>query len=418
MRSFYYYARYIVARIFYLSLGLKVKKQFLYINKCWNEKNNREPEIFKHTIENKKLNYCERKEISKNSPEYIKPTTKKMLIEQSEKLKERTDLYKRKTSGTTGEPTKIYLNRHELGKLLAVRDYCYRHYNIKLGYREGRVWARSNRDIGTFFKDFLLNRKTFYPTSEEALEQTTSLLKYKPQYLYGYSSLILELSKIIVTNKLEVPQIKCVICTAEPILTSQKVHLESIFSCPVVEEYGSTEFDILAFECRKGHMHQVNPWIKIEVENSTTMITDFSRTTQKIIRYLIGDHFDIAQTQCTLLGSNNIITNLEGRSTDRYAFDKNGTKFHSVELSRSIGKYQKLNDTYFTFHILQKELGKIILYLPYELQEKSTKIRNFIESEITHNTNLKIEIKIIIVQPQEVRKETKKNSYFTQCINT
>src|SRR5690606_19157212 len=86
------------------------------------------------------------------------PQTKKDLGKQGVQGKKRSGQFRRYTSGTTGEPTHVSLSRSELGKMLGVRDYCFRHHGVKLGEREGRLWGRRENSVKHKVKNFLLNR--------------------------------------------------------------------------------------------------------------------------------------------------------------------------------------------------------------------------------------------------------------------
>ena len=69
----------------------------------------------------------------------------------------------RHTAGTTGAPTNVALGRKDLSRMLAVRDYCLRHYGIKLGEREARVWGRPDKGWKGMIRNLVLNRSVFYP---------------------------------------------------------------------------------------------------------------------------------------------------------------------------------------------------------------------------------------------------------------
>ena len=115
------------------------------------------------------------------------PLLKKALREHPQKIKYPTTCWRfnRHTSGTTGEPTHITLSREELGKMLGVRDYCFRHHGLKLGQREARLWSRSECDVKSRVKNFLMNRRGFHPVGIEARRELLELLPWRPDYIYG-----------------------------------------------------------------------------------------------------------------------------------------------------------------------------------------------------------------------------------------
>lgn len=95
------------------------------------------------------------------------PMTKKRLRELSLAHESTSHAFARHTAGTSGEPTSINLSREELARMLSVRSYCYRHHGLRLGQREARLWGRSADTSGAKLRDFILNRKVFYPAEKE-----------------------------------------------------------------------------------------------------------------------------------------------------------------------------------------------------------------------------------------------------------
>ncbi|MEP4466720.1 MAG: CoF synthetase, partial [Marinobacter alexandrii] len=74
--------------------------------------------------------------------------------------------------------------------MLAVRDYCFRHYGVKLGDREARIWGASVPNLASQIKDWLLHRRSFCVTNKSSSYVIEELRKWQPDYIYGYSSSI------------------------------------------------------------------------------------------------------------------------------------------------------------------------------------------------------------------------------------
>lgn len=284
-------------------------------------------------------------------------------------LKERTEFlsvrghFGRHTAGTTGTLTNIWLSKDELSRMLAVRDYCFSRYGIRLGDREARVWGRTGSSWKTRLKDCLMNRRVFHPAGRSALDQARQLLTYRPDYIYGYASLILELAKLVEEHGLKVPPIRCVVCTAETILPAQKAYIGKQLKTVVVEEYGSTEFDVIAFECTKGHLHIVNPWLVVEAAGGTVLVSDVSRSTQSLVRYELGDMVKVNELACDDLGGSQVIASLEGRTIDRFAYINEKEKFHAVEFARVINEYCESCQQKLAFTVEQVDYGFFRLYI-------------------------------------------------------
>ncbi|QFS86922.1 hypothetical protein FIU96_08700 [Marinobacter sp. THAF39] len=268
--------------------------------------------------------------------------------------------FSRHTSGTTGQPTEIILSRAELSRLLAVRDYCFRHHGISLGESEGRLWSE-HKGIKSRVMNFLLNRRVVCPTGANAVTKVLELLRSNPTYLYGYSSLLLEAARLIDESGESFPPPKLVVCTAETILPAQKAFISKVFNAPVAEEYGSTEFDVIGFECSKGHRHLVNPWLVVEDGPERCLVSDVSRKSQSLVRYDLGDALELSTSQCGSLGSKQVIKNLQGRTINRFFYVSPDEKVHSSIFSRIIDEYSHQYNEMFSFLATQEHYGELAL---------------------------------------------------------
>lgn len=342
------------------------------------------------------------------------PLTKAVLRARTASLPKNARTFGRHTAGTTGEPVHIWLNKEELSRMLAVRDYCFRHHGLKLGDREARVWGRSAKGVGNRVKDLLMNRRIFHPAGPDAVGQVSALLAYKPVYIYGYSSLILEAARIIQKGKLVAPTgLKCIICTAETILPVQKQFISEQFQAPVAEEYGNTEFDVIAFECKEGHRHMVNPWLVPSASDSNGIFSDVSRTTQNLIRYETGDALGYEQCSCTKLGGPMVIRSLDGRSIDRFAYVSRDEKFHAVEFSRAMDSYLQNAHGTVDFQVAQIANNQFQLRVVSRGAIDEFALCSHIQEYIAHRTGYTIGLQAAVV-PDKTHLLGSKRSYFVR----
>lgn len=341
------------------------------------------------------------------------PLSKEILRDRTSSLPKRFRTFGRHTAGTTGEATHIWLNKEELSRMLAVRDYCFSHYGLTLGDREARVWGRPAAGVRSRFKDALMNRRLFHPAGTRAVDQVTALLAYAPAYVYGYSSLILEAARIIQEHKLLVPKVRCVICTAETILPSQKQFISEQFQAPVAEEYGSTEFDVIAFECKEGHRHLVNPWL-VPDTSSSGFLSDVSRKTQHLVRYQTGDALVYEDSTCPELGSPVIIASIEGRSIDRFAYVSREEKFHAVEFSRAMDSYLQSANTALDFQVVQTGNNRFHLKVVSRGPVDELALCSHIRERIAGSTGYTIELQVEAV-PDKSHLSGAKRSYFVRA---
>lgn len=354
-------ARFLLTRLLFVAMGLPIGRYRKQVEQLWSlNDGTRADRLDQLLARNRPLN-ADGKEVGGLEKLRSSPSmSKKQLRTQSARRQgnDGKSRFGRHTAGTTGEPTHVSLGRKELARMLAVRDYCFRHYGLKLGQREARLWGRPEAGSKSRLKNFVMNRRVFHPVGSEAKYEVAELLRWKPDYLYGYASLLLETAQILDGMEIEFVPPKCVICTAESILPTQKAYISKVFKAPVIEEYGSTEFDVIAFECAEGHRHLVNPWILVEnTEDKGCLVTDASRTSQSLVRYELGDYVSLASSGCTLLGCAEVIEQLEGRSINRFAYLSKDEKFHALEFARAVDRYQSLSGEVFEFTVYQNHYG-------------------------------------------------------------
>jgi len=301
--------------------------------------------------------------------------------------------------------------------MLGVRDYCFRHYGVKLGLREARLWGRPEAGIKARLRSFVMNRRVFHPVGPKAGDVVVELIKWKPDYLYGYASLLLEAARLLEGMDLEFEPPKCVVCTAESILPAQKDYISKAFKAPVAEEYGSTEFDVIAFECRDGHRHIVNPWLIIEGDESDTcLVTDVSRKTQGLVKYQLGDSLSVSGTVCKRMGGGQIIDRLEGRTLDRFFYVTSQEKIHATVFPPLFEAYFSKKNEVFGFTVVQVEFSEIRVFVDKLEQSNGHDLQAFLESELNHHLNINVNVSVEIKMRDE-GEEMKKHNYFVQLMS-
>lgn len=408
--------RYLLTRLLFLAMGLRVHHFRKEVEGLWSlSEEARSRKLNQILARNRPLNSAGKEVTGLEALRSSPSLSKKQLLTHCKDKQERSDLLRfgRHTAGTTGEPTHVSLTREELARMLGVRDYCFRHYGVKLGQREARLWGRPEDGIKSWLKNFGMNRRVFHPVGPEAKEEVTDLLNWKPDYLYGYASLLLEAAQILASMDVEFDPPKCVICTAESILPSQKAYISRAFKAPVAEEYGSTEFDVIAFECAEGHRHLVNPWVLVEyTEGKGCLVTDVSRTSQNLVRYELGDYVSLESSGCTLLGGTEVIRQLEGRSINRFAYLSRNEKFHALEFARAVDRYQSLLGEVFEFTIYQYQYGRFELDTSTSPKKGRQDLSRFISEYLYDVVGKTVDV---IPASEKIASETSaKKGYFIQ----
>lgn len=205
-------------------------------------------------------------------------------------------------------------------------SYQARFYGIPLdfiGYRKERL------------KDFLSKRYRFpiFDLSDKVLDGVLEHFKTKKfDYINGYTSSIvlfgkyLQARNIILTDVC--PTLKVCMVTSEMLFEEDKILLEKHLGIPVVNEYGASELDLIAFQSRSdgtNYEWQVNSetlFVEILDENNQpvpygkegkVVITSLYNKAHPFIRYEIGD-VGILDEKSTL--KKPILKKLIGRTSD------------------------------------------------------------------------------------------------------
>lgn len=340
--------------------------------------------------------------------------TKEELRQTSKKGAPKNNAFSRFTSGTSGTRVSVLLKKDELSRMLAVRDYCLNYYGVKLGEREARIWGVSVPTFTGRMKDWLLHRRSFCVTEKSHSEVIKGLKKWRPDYIYGYSSCILSLANYLIDTKSEVPKVSLIICTAEQVLPAQKNTISQAFGASVAEEYGLTEFDIVGFEDSNGDIRLANPWLIVESVKEEINISDIYRESQWFVRYRTGDVGRVEKKLSPGFGSSTIIKDLQGRVGDRFVYGNNGDTFHASEISRSMNLYFLKTGEILDFTAVQEKRGQFQLHVSMEPSIGLSELCRELSLDLRKRTTVIIDIFPGTVG--QLGKLKNKRSYFIQSI--
>lgn len=280
--------------------------------------------------------------------------------------------YVRKTGGSTGMTLHFVKEANALALNDAIMYRCYRWYDIDIGDKQVRFWGvpvtrklRWKEQL----KDFILNRiriSAFDISNESCIKQYKRIKKYRPAYFYGYTTAIYGFCLFMKGNGINLDDLhlKAVICTAEKMYPHHKKLFDEVFSCPVVDEYGSAEHGIIAFQCSKGNMHMMSDHLCIEFldeenrpvkpgEIGRIVVTDLSSYAMPLIRYDIGDMGRPTEKKCSCGVTLPIMEVVEGRKED-FIRTRDGKLVHAAYLC-----YTLKDDTVHEFKMYQKDLDRL-----------------------------------------------------------
>ena len=181
------------------------------------------------------------------------------------------------------------------------------------------------------FKDWLSNRYRFsvFDLSDAAFELCLNKFKATAfEFINGYTSPIVQFAKFLKRKKLILtnvcPSLRVCIVTSEMLFDSDRSLMQETFGVPVVNEYGASELDLIAFENTNGELQINNDTLYVEIvdENNKVLphgkegriiITSLFNKAHPFIRYDIGDIGVIEAKENTPYP---ILKKLTGRTND------------------------------------------------------------------------------------------------------
>jgi phenylacetate-CoA ligase len=245
------------------------------------------------------------------------------------------NVYVNKTSGSSGDP--FIFAKDKFCHSLTWSNIIYRFgwFNIDFNSSlQARFYGIPLDFIGNKkerIKDLLINRYRFtiFDLSDEVLEKVYVKFQNKKfDYINGYTSSIVLFAKFLQKKNIVLtkvcPTLKYCIVTSEMLFDNDKVLLEKQFGVPVVNEYGASELDLIAFQNPAGEWQVNSETLFVEVldDNNNVLpngkegrivITSLYNKAHPFIRYDIGD-VGILDEKSTL--KKPILKKLIGRTND------------------------------------------------------------------------------------------------------
>jgi len=329
-------------------------------------------------------------------PVLNKQNLQKPLEERLSKGYTLKNIYLNKTSGSSGTPFIFAKDKYSHALTWASNIMRFGWFNVDFNHSyQARFYGIPMDFIGYHkerFKDFLGHRFRFpvFDLSDDVLEKFLQKFKTKKfDYLNGYTSSIVLFAKFLEQKNIILkeicPTLKACFVTSEMLFESDKKLLEKQFGIPIINEYGASELDLIAFENPQGEW-QINAetlFVEILDENNQVLpygkegrivITSLFNEANPFIRYDIGD-IGILDEKSTL--QKPILKKLIGRTND-------------VAILPSGKKSPGLTFYYVTKSIIEDD-GNVKEFIIKQTQLDTFEIEYVSEKELDTNQIQKIE---------------------------
>lgn len=265
------------------------------------------------------------------------------------------------TGGSTGEPVRFYMDRCTVEHYEAARWRGLSWYGITPGSRSVMLWGnpielRQNQQFTSRCKDRFLKNRAILSAYDLSADKTAYyvrfLNRYRPEYLYGYATALDAFAQLLLPmrDRLRV-QPKAVVSTSETLDDSQRARLQTVFGCPVVNEYGARDAGILAYECPCGRLHLSAENVLLEIVDPITLrpvepgqsglvvTTDLNNLAMPRLRYLLGDTATLSiESACPCGVTLPMLRSLDGRE-DALFLLPDGRLVHGNFANQLVRKY-------------------------------------------------------------------------------
>lgn len=162
-------------------------------------------------------------------------------------------------------------------------------------------------------------------------ELVAELNEWAPAFLSSYPTLLALLARERREGRLTI-QPRALWSGGECLTPGDRNLIEAAFECPIVEDYGSSEFMNMAFACQHGRLHLNDDRVVLEPvdehfrpvplgqASATVLVTNLANRVQPLIRYDLSDSITIVDRPCEC-GSRRPSVEIAGRCDDVVVFE-------------------------------------------------------------------------------------------------
>lgn len=278
-----------------------------------------------------------------------------------------------KTGGTTGKSLEVLYTPENLQERYAMLDAFRSKFGYKLGERTAwfsgkNILSKCDIERRRFWKTDYLYDVRYYSTfhiKDTYLEYyTKNILMYKPKFIVGFPSSILEIAKYGLKNNFKIKKgtIKAIFPTAESITLENKFLIEEFFKSKVYNQYASSEGAPFIFECEKNNLHlelQSGVFEVLDSNNKDSLsgrliLTSFTTLGTPLVRYDIGDSLKLSNAVCSCGNNNPLVEEIFGREDD-YIYSLENGKINLGNISNTLKDTKGIKK----FQVIQNELNII-----------------------------------------------------------
>lgn len=215
--------------------------------------------------------------------------------------------YRNSSGGSTGEPVTLIQDRRYDDFRIATKIFFKKKFGRQdVGCRELRLWG-SERDIlegqesiAVRLRNWLYNRKdlnTFRMSESDLRSFIATWNSFRPTWVESYVQSIHALARFAEAEQLDVAEPQGILTSAGTLYPDVRETIETVFSCPVFNRYGSREVgdiacgkDFLQIAFWQNHVEILENLSPVpEGEPGDVVVTTLNNFSMPLIRFHIGD---------------------------------------------------------------------------------------------------------------------------------
>lgn len=261
----------------------------------------------------------------------------------------RERVWSKSTGGSTAEPVTVWKNAHGMAEERGATWAALAWTGIRPSDKVARFWSTPLTQAGKCrfqLADFAMNRirLSAFEFDDAGLERHwRECLRFRPKWLYGYTSTIDLLAAWIEEHGEDgrALGLTAVVPTSEPLYEGHRERITRVFGCPVQNEYGCGEVGGMAYECEQGQLHVMADNVVCEVlrddgtpagpgETGEVVITELTNHAMPLVRYRLGDRAEVGEP-CTCGRSFPTLRRVIGRAYDE-VFTPTGRRWNGWQI--------------------------------------------------------------------------------------
>lgn len=257
--------------------------------------------------------------------------------------------YSYNTGGSSGQPLTFFYGRRRQASDAAGRIRARRWWGVDVGEKEVYLWGApvelNKTDRVKQVRDRLLNQlvlNAFEMSPKRMDEYCSAIQSYRPRCIYGYASSVALLAAHARDRgfRFQLPELRVVCTTGEPLYDHQRQLLKEVFGVPAANEFGSRDIGFTAHETPSGQMLLMSESVFLEVldaqgmpvregEMGEAVMTGLCSEAQPFIRYRTGDLVRMGEQADREGRGLHVIAEVLGRQTD-FLMRSDGTIMHAL----------------------------------------------------------------------------------------